>query len=97
MVKPEKKSKKKASASQKLTYKEVLVGEVWLCSGQSNMAFRVDELADSSVVLVVKFWAKKENYWQARYTMLEDIKYGFDEAGIRIPYPQMDVHLESGT
>lgn len=43
----EKKSKKKASASQKLTYKEVLVGEVWLCSGQSNMAFRVDELADS--------------------------------------------------
>ena len=56
-----------------------------------------DMLADSSVVLVVKFWAKKENYWQARYTMLEDIKYGFDEAGIRIPYPQMDVHLESGT
>lgn len=43
----EKKSKKKAQASQKLTYKEVLVGEVWLCSGQSNMAFRVDELADS--------------------------------------------------
>ena len=34
-------------ASQKLTYKDVLVGEVWLCSGQSNMAFRVDELVDS--------------------------------------------------
>ena len=33
--------------SARLTYKEVLVGEVWLCSGQSNMAFRVDELADS--------------------------------------------------
>lgn len=37
----------KAPAAQKLTYKNVLVGEVWLCSGQSNMAFRVDELADS--------------------------------------------------
>lgn len=33
--------------SAKLTYKEVLIGEVWLCSGQSNMAFRVDELTDS--------------------------------------------------
>lgn len=33
--------------SARLTYKEVLVGEVWLCSGQSNMAFRVDELVDS--------------------------------------------------
>ena len=28
---------------QKKTYKNVLVGEVWLCSGQSNMAFRVDQ------------------------------------------------------
>lgn len=43
----EKKNKKKTTASQKLTYKDVLVGEVWLCSGQSNMAFRVDELVDS--------------------------------------------------
>ena len=64
---------------------------------EREITVNVDELADSSVVLVVKFWAKKEDYWQARYTMLEDIKYGFDEAGIRIPYPQMDVHLESGT
>ena len=64
---------------------------------EREITVNVDELADSSVVLVVKFWAKKENYWQARYTMLEDIKYGFDEAGIRIPYPQMDVHLDSGT
>lgn len=43
----EKKNKKKTPASQKLVYKDVLVGEVWLCSGQSNMAFRVDELVDS--------------------------------------------------
>lgn len=40
----EKKGRKKVPASAKLVYKEVLVGEVWLCSGQSNMAFRVDEL-----------------------------------------------------
>lgn len=40
----EKKGRRKRPASAKLVYKEVLVGEVWLCSGQSNMAFRVDEL-----------------------------------------------------
>lgn len=40
----EKKGRKKVPASAKFVYKEVLVGEVWLCSGQSNMAFRVDEL-----------------------------------------------------
>ena len=29
----------------KLEYKNVLAGEVWLCSGQSNMAFRLDQSA----------------------------------------------------
>lgn len=29
--------------SRKLTFSDVLVGDVWLCSGQSNMAFRVNE------------------------------------------------------
>ena len=43
----EEKGRKKACDSQKIVYKNVLIGEVWLCSGQSNMAFRVDELIDS--------------------------------------------------
>lgn len=32
-----------SAPSRTLTYKDVLAGEVWLCSGQSNMAFRVNE------------------------------------------------------
>lgn len=32
-----------ATPSRKLTYRQVAVGEVWLCSGQSNMAFRTSE------------------------------------------------------
>lgn len=35
------------AAGRTLTYRNVFAGEVWLCSGQSNMAFRVDEMADS--------------------------------------------------
>lgn len=35
------------AADRTLTYRNVFAGEVWLCSGQSNMAFRVDEMADS--------------------------------------------------
>lgn len=53
----------------------------------------VDSLGDSSVVLGIRFWAKKENIWQARCEMLENIKYAFDEEGIRIPFNQLDVHL----
>ena len=32
-----------ATATRQLTFSEVWVGDVWLCSGQSNMAFRVNE------------------------------------------------------
>lgn len=31
------------SVSSEITYKNVAFGEVWLCSGQSNMVFRVDQ------------------------------------------------------
>lgn len=45
--KTDKKGKKKTADSQKIVYRNVLIGEVWLCSGQSNMAFRVNELVAS--------------------------------------------------
>lgn len=32
-----------SAKSRRLRFDDVLVGDVWLCSGQSNMAFRVDE------------------------------------------------------
>lgn len=55
----------------------------------------VDSLSDSSIDLIVRFWVKQENYWDARFSALEECKYALDEAGIKIPYPQMEVHLNS--
>lgn len=60
-----------------------------------DVSVYVDQLGDSSVVLGVRFWTKKEDYWQARCEMLENVKYGFDETGVSIPYNQLDVHLIS--
>ena len=37
------------SANQTLQLSDILVGEVWLCSGQSNMVWRVDFSADSAL------------------------------------------------
>ncbi|MGL4520646.1 MAG: GDSL-type esterase/lipase family protein [Phocaeicola sp.] len=39
------------SDTQIIEYKEVLVGEVWLCSGQSNMFFRVDQSEEKEELL----------------------------------------------
>ena len=55
----------------------------------------VSELGDSAVILLIQLWVKPEDYWTTRWTMTEQIKKSFDEAGISIPFPQMDVHMVS--
>jgi small conductance mechanosensitive channel len=54
------------------------------------------ELGDSSVNFLVRPWVKSENYWGLLWDTTETVKLKFDEAGISIPYPQMDVHLDKG-
>ena len=54
----------------------------------------VSELADSSVNFVVRAWTLTDDYWGVYFDMLESVKLTFDEKGISIPYPQMDVHTD---
>ncbi|MFW5737121.1 MAG: mechanosensitive ion channel family protein, partial [Halanaerobium sp.] len=51
---------------------------------------RVAEHAGSSVNIDCKVWAKGSDYWTVFYDMHEEVKDAFDEAGIGIPYPQLD-------
>ena len=53
----------------------------------------VSELADSSVNFNLRPWVAAGDYWAVKADLLEKIKYTFDERGVGIPYPQMDVHL----
>ena len=53
----------------------------------------VDKLAESSVVLGSRGWAATEDYWDARWRIIERTKLEFDAAGIEIPYNQMDVNI----
>ncbi len=57
-------------------------------------AVALAELADSSVNFNVRPWVKSADYWAVRSALLEKIKLTFDEKGINIPYPQMDVHVD---
>lgn len=52
----------------------------------------VGELGASSVNFFVRPWVKTEDYWDVRFSLNEKIKIAFDEHGITIPFPQMDVH-----
>lgn len=51
------------------------------------------EFGDSSINLVLRPWVNTADYWDVRFTLMENIKKAFDERNITIPYPQRDVHL----
>ncbi len=53
----------------------------------------VSELADSSVNLTLRAWAKAEDYWSVTFDTLEKVKKRFDAEGISIPFPQRDLHI----
>lgn len=55
----------------------------------------VSELADSSVNFVVRVWVNSADYWGVYFDTIERVKLTFDEKGISIPFPQMDVHQVS--
>jgi small conductance mechanosensitive channel len=54
------------------------------------------ELADSSINFLVRPWAKSEDYWALLWETTEAVKLRFDDEGLSIPYPQMDVHFDKG-
>lgn len=53
----------------------------------------VAELGDSSVNFAVRPWAKTADFWGVKFDFTEKVKLRFDEEGISIPFPQMDVHV----
>lgn len=55
----------------------------------------VDQLGESSVVIGARGWVETGNYWSVKWELTEKIKLAFDEAGIKIPFRQMDVNVKS--
>jgi len=54
----------------------------------------VSELGDSSVNFTTRAWVKSGDYWNVYFEQIEKVKLLFDEKGISIPYPQMDIHQD---
>ncbi|EHR78392.1 small mechanosensitive ion channel protein MscS [Thermococcus litoralis DSM 5473] len=54
----------------------------------------ITELADSSINLQLRAWAKTEDYWAVKGDLTKDIYKAYMKEGIEIPFPQMDVHIK---
>lgn len=73
---------------------DVIKKDAYVLSEKEQLVY-VDELADSAVILGIRCWFKNNDYWEGKWRVTENVKYALDENAIEIPYPQMDVHVDS--
>lgn len=54
----------------------------------------VDQLGESSIIIGARGWVETGSYWNVKWELTEKVKLAFDEAGIEIPFRQMDVNIK---
>lgn len=54
----------------------------------------VESLDDSAVTLSLRLWVAKADYWPVRRALVQASKEAVERAGLTIPFPQRDVHLD---
>lgn len=54
----------------------------------------IQEHADNAIVILARYYTKSGDFWAAHWYMMEAVKKTFDDNGISIPYPQLDVHIK---
>ena len=55
----------------------------------------LDRYGDSAVHYVLRFWTKTEDYWDMYYLATGRVQGLFQEAGIEMTYPHLNVHVDS--
>lgn len=53
----------------------------------------VDSYGDSGIILKVRCWAPPQAWFATKVDLQTRVKEALDKAGIKIPYPQLDLHL----
>lgn len=57
----------------------------------------IEEYADSSINIGMRYWVPTKSYYETLYAVNLAVYKKFKEAGITIPFPQRDVHIQSKT
>ena len=54
----------------------------------------VDHYGESAIVYVLRVWSTADDYWTTLFDINENIKKKFDEKGVAMTYPHLNVHLD---
>ncbi len=53
----------------------------------------VDSYGDSAIGYVLRAWCVNTDYWTVYYDLMDGFKPAFDNAGIKMTYPHVNVHM----
>ena len=78
--------------------KEVMEEVYKNCPGylpEKGVNVHVSQLGDSSVGIEGQGWVKGSEFLASKWYVMENVKLEYDAHGIQIPFPQMDVHMDT--
>jgi small conductance mechanosensitive channel len=70
-----------------------LVGEHPLTLATPEPMIRVNKYGDNAIEYVVRVWCANGDYWTVYFDLMDAVKPAFDQAGIEMTYPHMNVHM----
>ena len=54
----------------------------------------ITDYGDSAIGYSLRLWVKPEDYWDVHFLVMQRIKDIFDQQGIEMTYPHLNVHLD---
>ena len=56
---------------------------------------RLSQFGENGIDFTLRVWVKKEDYWTVNFDIKEDIDKVFKHEGIKVPYRQIDIHMDA--
>ena len=57
---------------------------------------RLTEMADKSLTVTLRVWCATADFWDVKFDLTEAINRTFEEKGISVAVPKMDVRIKNG-
>lgn len=72
---------------------EEVIGELDVVSDARQPLIGIDGFGDSAITIAIRLWTPTENLYMAKYNTYKAVYLALEQANVKIPYPQRDVHL----
>ncbi len=69
------------------------VGEHPLTLATPEPLIRVSGYGDNAIEYILRCWCDTGDYWTVYWDLMEQVKAAFDEAGVEMTYPHVNVHM----